>query len=1747
MDIINYKIIECDRLSSEDVKILGIDANNKSSWRNVIKPIQLKKGDQINLEQVVISQKGADSNSIEFNGENQDGLRDNFSLLQVGFYLNNNGIHTLGLPFADKDDLSKRTTYHTDTYVSYTDDQNTYNVPSTTQGKANYQHPLPTTNYDNTDINLDKIISINPYQYIDSSKYAKLDDSYLGWERDIYTGRRPSNYPKCNLMLEDIPLNLKSGFLNPNSIGDKLTLQMQRTLPAKDDIKTPHVDNGYDSNIINDLYHPKPFLFNSNENGVAHNVKKLLYTFNGYCYKSIRCNFNGSQDPIYTNICVSNPYKYVYGVRLIQDTDVYPQNTLTQDDNGYDELMGTDDNIEQVNMRIYYPVFFFSNYLYNGTDSMDKNNWNIYSPMSSRIKGYGTTHILTLETTLNYSDTIDYDRIYKISSNTINDANIRYLVEENGQLKIRSNSDIIDDLGNEGKPIFYFNGNPARYYLLIIWNAVPTLEKNDIWISEMNNKQIELNNINFIDYYNNGVITISNNDLNYNWYLSFDDRVFTHGRIINTQTRTDPNNLYIANFTLDDNYNINITTLINNYDLPNVGLASLNILWKSTNNALNLYNFVQYPTLQNYTITWLNPNKVIQYDFYIESAAGTTPLSALKIYCKFDNRNKNEYETKNGVITYTGIWYYQNNQNQVDKGIGNFKLENETITLIDNSNEPTIQKFIYDGKLYNFKNHKIIPKDDIKKIIPTGWTVINNSKNNPINDGNSIIYTKFEHLTTNQIKPTDYGDGSYSGVENGNYILSNGDLATTNLNNNVTLIEDRARFQKNQLLITNIKFTLENIKIIADWMKYNKIYDGIKTKKSEILKDTENYYINIDIGRTSDYNINTTDQFDIYGVVPPYMVDKGRMGVDDGNAENKGVTSVRAKSDFHKRQEIKIRSSFYNEYYDTTKIFYDGVIQDEYPTQINQGLYNYAYTPEKNELPIKDLIDYCKENNIGIIPLNSGDNIKQPANNECYYTCGFLVYDNYVRREILKIQNLTYFGFSPQFQDCPQVCPMSINQSPNYFSSPPSNGVDDMANMATNINIGAVNPTITFNINFSQYQISNFHTPMYQNELNSSADDAGKIVARIQDQTVNFTSFFQNRIDFDGSSLKSGNPWGNSNLGINDSQSGIFINNIYSQKADVITDIISHEDGNAVEITPENYYNSLWFKLGFTYFDLIPIKFIENDFKNRFYDLYYNNINVLEYRKLSVKPFTTNSDIGISESIGANVFGFDASSGGTALTGKIAFSLGYNNNQEVALEVSSAFMSATSIPVQISTPYYRIYTNLPIDNLNYQNDRNNLSCIGLGLRNYASSSFYYSYAMSYNATITKDITITEIKSEIRTTDGVVARNLSDKSSIIYKITQQRTIGSAQPAPEVELLQKINNELKENNKIETKENFFERLKLEQAEMEKEDGRGVGSMVRDKLKTTEANTQELPEEEQQGVENLLYNLKLKIIKNIVNKSVVILSKKGRPSQWDINDKMKDIAKNLTNYFYSKTNDLRKVEKIFYNEGQNALNSKLVQNFIKKISGFMVNVEGELVRSNTPLSSGTLDIDTLGSRLILDKINNSINTEGRQQLTTTIETLVSDLFQDSQNIKIISGLKTFNPLDVRYKIGKKIKLSDSLPNFLKDELKLKENDIQRIMMNKNLTNLNRLYKKAQELAKENNDETLRSPMNTFLQILENMNINISNEQKVKILGLIMRKENEQAMQRAQQFSKVKEDIKTKVKEKKKEDKKEDDKTKE
>ena len=94
-------IVECARINSIRVKSEGDDANNKSSWINRTKDFMLKKGDSVSLQNVIVNIRGANSNSIEFTGGEispENALKDNFTELEVGFYLGNNGTNSLILP-----------------------------------------------------------------------------------------------------------------------------------------------------------------------------------------------------------------------------------------------------------------------------------------------------------------------------------------------------------------------------------------------------------------------------------------------------------------------------------------------------------------------------------------------------------------------------------------------------------------------------------------------------------------------------------------------------------------------------------------------------------------------------------------------------------------------------------------------------------------------------------------------------------------------------------------------------------------------------------------------------------------------------------------------------------------------------------------------------------------------------------------------------------------------------------------------------------------------------------------------------------------------------------------------------------------------------------------------------------------------------------------------------------------------------------------------------------------------------------------------------------------------------------------------------------------------------------------------------------------------------------------------------------------------------------------------------------------
>ena len=80
-------ILECDKANS--LQSLNSDETdnkiNNARWTNQLDPVLIKKGSTVNLENCLINIRGANSESIEFYGNNvkNKNYTDNFSLLNI--------------------------------------------------------------------------------------------------------------------------------------------------------------------------------------------------------------------------------------------------------------------------------------------------------------------------------------------------------------------------------------------------------------------------------------------------------------------------------------------------------------------------------------------------------------------------------------------------------------------------------------------------------------------------------------------------------------------------------------------------------------------------------------------------------------------------------------------------------------------------------------------------------------------------------------------------------------------------------------------------------------------------------------------------------------------------------------------------------------------------------------------------------------------------------------------------------------------------------------------------------------------------------------------------------------------------------------------------------------------------------------------------------------------------------------------------------------------------------------------------------------------------------------------------------------------------------------------------------------------------------------------------------------------------------------------------------------------------------
>ena len=1576
MNIQKFYVVEANRLSSQKVKIEGVDANNKASWNNEIKPILLKKGDQVNLEQSIISQKGANSNSIEFNGVGTDTFSDNFTLMENGFYLNHNGTNSLGIPFIDThiDELGntdfRQTKYNVGRFSTNNSIDNKY-MSSTFFKYFNYEtfeNPV------NDNYFIRDVMGVNPFQTIDSKKYAKIKSNYLGWYRN-QDGVR-GNIPSCELELTNTQLSLKQGFLNPQSVADTLTLELNSTLPLKsnstDDKQLVQVrSNQFASN------YNVPLLPLTNEfNQFQFNGNMNISTTANLFTENYLTGIEGEIHPLYQNLYVENPYKYKYGINLIQDTDTYrlneePDDTLTDT---ADPFFGN--NFFAPNTHTFtgdYPVFLYSYYRETpdvGGNPNNINDYQYYMPYETSGQDGGTASTLQIKTTKKIQSNIKFHRLYRLQQTV--QGNSRMLSFTGGKFQV-VNAGSQQQVVNY-PTVFWNNDNPEyQYYIYyLLWTVFQTSK----WVDQFG-IEIILQNFN-AETINETVYRITGNG-------------------------------YIINLQVDSIY-------------------------------------------------------VLNGDVFAEDE-----------------------------ITNIGTWTYNNskitfNINEADR--------TEFMPTILNGNE--------------------------KNIYFQGWYIINVSHFWG-GHGGLRTYPKYIKFLTNESQDVGSGTGLTMPLIK-DYNMEDGDVFSLTFKTNQNLFFYNSRLVENQLLITNMKFNLKNIKIIENYFKYNKIYDGTETNSNKIRNDIDNYYCNMDIGRTLPIP-NHLNKNDITGVIPGYIKDNGIMGEIDTTNINEGSIYPRLNYEENNyKQQVQIKTSYQEKYWDENYVVY------EYDRVEGSDTYSYASLLTEDFVGnFKEELDYIKNNNIGIIPLEAAGALKTDSTDENVLMIGFLVKKNYIDNELLKIQTHNYFGVSPSPLDILQITSMNYD-GPSFFDPPIQNTEQNTLSNYTNfINLGAPNPTISFNNDFQQFTLSFFHTPVYQNIFNSSADDVGNIVARFNDDKLIIHDYWLSYI-IDGINPLPIDTVGKQNIvknyGVNDSQCGVFIHNFYLQEQSQIFNITSPEEGT--EINFNNYYNSLLFKLGFKLTDFLQFKFTEDDFANRFQDLYHNSLENINNRKFSLRPFTTNSDININAATSSNVYGFLSQ-----YRGQVQYNLGFINAQPLALKVSTAFMKATSIPRYLSTPFFRIFTNIPLHTLEYQNDGNELNCIGIALRNYSNSGFYYSYAQSFSGTLTKDILLTDIKTEIRNTNGNVANNIGDNSVIIYKITSVDTISlplaeqqeqeqqeQQEQEPKLkndkekdiesgnsvanrkknglrnelsereftEVLDRITADLRESGESKESQRLIEESIQKVREQETRISQQKSLNFTDEVEEDIKELNENPNEEL--INDFIRKVKLQAITNIVLGAKVPASyiKAGRITDEDKRKSIEDISKAISSFFNENNDKIDQLANIIRKEGRDAYKNPEIQKFIQNLGQFRLTSGGDIILDEEQSSPTLYEINEQGATRILEFITNKKISQ--QDLTTTLIPFISQLF-DSKNIDL--NLRNYAMLSSPTKIIdkrrlrdldedlKKKVLDDNITEYLIERLNLNSKQIREIKLSKNYKDIIENY----NIAKSSIDEP-----NVYADALLNLN---------------------------------------------------------
>ena len=275
------------------------------------------------------------------------------------------------------------------------------------------------------------------------------------------------------------------------------------------------------------------------------------------------------------------------------------------------------------------------------------------------------------------------------------------------------------------------------------------------------------------------------------------------------------------------------------------------------------------------------------------------------------------------------------------------------------------------------------------------------------------------------------------------------------------------------------------------------------------------------------------------------------------------------------------------------------------------------------------------------------------------------------------------------------------------------------------------------------------------------------------------------------------------NVGVSDSLTGLFLEKVYFGKPQYNDDTIDMNDRENVsyyliEGDVNNFKGSILHRMGFEYRDLFPSFSFYNNRSYALNDLTYNNkIN----KRVGVRPLTTNSNATMSAVTSMDIVDTNRvqlTNAVTQLTGVAAFppiaggttetittsapnyQLGYGVADQASLSsqinilgdpTDSAPAIASNLIRRAENSFFKIYCSLPGPEYIAGGENSGLPCIGIALKSYASNDFFYSYNPGYTIRIDQPLVLSSIRTQIVDANGRVAK-VSSASCVMYLINKQ---------------------------------------------------------------------------------------------------------------------------------------------------------------------------------------------------------------------------------------------------------------------------------------------------------------------------------------------------------------------------------------